>query len=319
MREILKIGREKWTRDFDPSLPPITFVKAGTELVISTWCCSKETVTREVSTAPEQFYAELNYTRGMPITGPIFIEGAQVGDVLMLEILDIGVANHGWTMANQGGGPLGQYIHSGESRIIPIEDNQLVFLNKVKLPKHPMIGCLGVTPTEGPLRAGFPGIHGGNMDCKILTAGATLFLPVLVPGALLATGDLHAIQGYGELGMAGAEISGEVRLHIELLKGADLPLPFLINEEVAATIYSAKGLTDAAEGSVKMMADFLTCHSGLSLPDANMLLSLAGDLRICQIVNPLMTCRTEIPIGVLSQLGIEFPTMIETWINKHGS
>lgn len=309
----IHVGLERWSRDFDPALAPAALARSGDKLVVETYCCAKGSVTRSVSTSPNSFYSELGYTPGMPITGPIAIDEAQVGDVLRVDVLDIQVADHGWTMALQDRGAIGHLIETGESRIVPIENGEVVFQERVRLPVRPMIGSIGTTPVQGPWRAGIPGPHGGNMDCKLLGAGATIFLPVLIPGAHLALGDLHAIQGDGESGCAGAEIAGEVTMRIRLLRGIEVPLPLLETPDLLATIHTAKDLHEAATGATERMARFLAQESDLSLADAAMLLSLAGDVAICQIVNPTMTCRMEVSKPVIAQLGIDLASLWQRW------
>jgi amidase len=266
-------------------------------------------VTREVVTPPDLFHTTLKYTPGMPVTGPIAVADAQVGDFLAIEILNIELDGQGWTMAMAGRGLLGDKVTVAASRLLPITSEDALFLNRVRVPLRPMIGCVGVTPASGPLRAGWPGEHGGNFDCILLGTGATLYLPVLVPGAMLCLGDLHAAMGDGEVGVAGLEIAGTVTLRMWRLATAEcrLPTPFLVNEACAATIFSAATLDEAAVGATVRMAEFLAAEAALSLADAAMLLSLVGDLRICQAVNPLKSCRLEVPRSVLADLGIELP------------
>lgn len=298
------VSRENWGKGFDPSRPPVAQAHPGDQIVVETFCCSKGTVTRSISTAPENFYTDLGYFRGMPLTGPIAIPEAQVGDILAIDVLDIQVDDQGWTMALENHGVIRDLIKTGESRVVPIQSGNFVFQDRVRLPIRPMIGTIGTTPAEGPVGAG-PDFFGGNMDCKLVGAGATIFLPVLIPGANLALGDMHAIQGDGEVGSAGIEIGGQVTMRVRILRGLSLPTPFLETPDLLATIYTAKDLKDAAVGAIERMASFLADQADLSLADAWMLLSLVGDIRICQLVNPVMTCRLEVSKTALAQLGLD--------------
>ena len=176
-----------------------------------------------------------------------------------------------------------------------------------------MIGSIGTAPGGEAIRAGKPGPHGGNMDCRLIEAGSSVLLPVLVPGAHLALGDLHAVMGDGEVGCAGAEVAGAVVLGLRLLRSLDMPLPFVLTVDKAVTVFSADTLDQAATGAVERMASFLTTHAGLSLPDAAMLLSLAGDLRVCQVVNALKTCRMELDRVVLDQLGLDLAALLQSF------
>jgi len=306
------VGSEHWSRDYDASLPAAARVGPGAEVTVDVHCCSQGAVQRDVSTAPERFYAELAYTPGMPVTGPIDVAGAEPGDTLLIEVLDIRVAPRAWTMALKDRGVLGSGIECGESRVLPIDGQTLAFGPRVRLPIRPMIGSIGTAPRGEAIRAGKPGPHGGNMDCRLIEAGASVLLPVLVRGAQLALGDLHAVMGDGEVGCAGAEVAGTVLLRVRLLRSLDLPLPFVLTADRAVTIFSADTLDQAAAAAVERMAAVLTRHAGLSLPDAAMLLSLAGDLRVCQVVNALKTCRMEVEHTVLRQLGLDLPTLLRS-------
>jgi amidase len=162
-----------------------------------------------------------------------------------------------------------------------------------------MIGVIGTAPAIEEIPTGTPGQHGGNMDCKRIVEGATLYLPVHVPGALLSMGDLHAVMGDGEVIICGLEIAGEVTIRVSVIKDKILPLPLLREGEHLMTIASAETLDLAAKQATIQMHRFLTNELGLEFNEAGMLLSLVGDLRICQVVDPLMTARMELPLSIL--------------------
>jgi amidase len=312
LESVVRVSRENSSKGFDPSRTPVAYAHPGDQMVVETHCCSAGTVTQSISTASETFYSDLGYSRGMPLTGPIAVPVAEVGDILAVEVLNIELADQGWTMALQDHGVIGDRIKTGESRIIPIESGSFVFQDRVRLPIRPMIGAIGTTPAEGPVGAG-PDFYGGNMDCKLIGAGSTVYLPVLIPGANLALGDVHAVQGDGEVGSAGIEIGSQVTLRLRLLRGLELPLPFLETSDLIATIYTAEELKEAAVGAIERMANFLVVQADLSLADAWMLLSLVGDVRICQLVNPVMTCRMEVPKTVLAKLGVDLAALWHRW------
>ena len=307
--EVMRITRDQPSCTYDPSFQPLAHIHSGEEIVVETHCCSRESVTRSISTSADRFYTDLGYIRGMSLSGPIAVQEAQVGDILRVDILDVQVAERGWTMALQDHGVIGNRIQTGESRIVPIRDEKFNFIDRVHLPIRPMLGCIGTSPSEPPFGAG-PGPFGGNMDCKLIGEGTTVFLPVLVPGGNVAVGDMHAVQGDGEVGSAGVEIAGEVTMRFRVLRGLDLPLPLLETPDLIAAIHTEKDLKQAAVGAIERMSRFLSVQANLSLADAWMLLSLTADIRICQVVNPVMTCRMEVPKPVLSQLGIE---LAELW------
>jgi amidase len=170
-----------------------------------------------------------------------------------------------------------------------------------------MIGVIGVAPAETPVPNGTPGMHGGNMDCTLIGEGASLYLTAGVDGALFGAGDLHAAMGDGEIVVCGAETEGEVRFRAQKADLPGLPTPFVENEEVVATIYSADTIDEAVQGAIHRMADFLTGIAKMPLNDAGMLMSVAGALKFCQIVDPKKTVRFEFPKRVLKEYGFEMP------------
>ncbi|HTP58477.1 MAG TPA: acetamidase/formamidase family protein, partial [Spirochaetia bacterium] len=171
------------------------------------------------------------------------------------------------------------------------------------VPRRPMIGVIGVAPEAGEVPNGTPGPHGGNMDCTLITTGASLYLTAGVDGALFGAGDLHAAMGDGEIVVCGAEAAGAVRFTARVVHIPGLPTPFVSNGKVAAVIVAAKSADEAAAAATHLMAEFLTQCAHIPLNDAGMLMSLAGELKFCQIVDPLKTVRFEFPVEILKKYG----------------
>jgi amidase len=200
------------------------------------------------------------------------------------------------------------------TRIVPVRDGRALFAwptehgpMQRELPVRPMIGVIGVAPSGAPVPTGTPGAHGGNMDCKRIVKGAVLYLPVFARGALFALGDLHAVMGDGEVAVCGLEIPGTVSVSFRVLKGGTLPLPLLKEGNELMTLGSAETLDEAASLATRNMQDFLTGELRMERTAAAMLLSVEGELRICQIVDPLKTARMEISLEILRQCGYELP------------
>ena len=256
--------------------------------------------------AEDQILGEIDWSNINPATGPLFIEGALPGDVLKVEILSIELDDHGVMIDGPGKGVTGQALTGEATRIFPVTDGMICFNDKLSFPVDPMIGVIGTAPAGEGIDTGTPGPHGGNMDCTKIGAGATLYLPVNVEGALLAIGDLHARMGDGEVEVCGLEIAGAVTVRVTVLKNCSLPTPFLVNSEIAAAIYSAKTLDEASVGATMAMHGFLISELGLNAHEAGMLLSIAGDLRICQVVDPEKTCRMEIPVSIVAAYQYSF-------------
>lgn len=192
-----------------------------------------------------------------PATGPIFIEGTEVGDILKIEILDIRVENEGAIVVSPGMGALPEQSTKALTRIVPIINGRVDFLG-IKADIDPMIGVIGVSPgkdQEGVLTA-IPDNHGGNMDTTDIRKGATLYFPVREKGAMLALGDCHAIMGDGELCVSGLEVPAEVDLKASVIKDKKITWPLLENEKEIMIIASAPTLQKAVEEA----ATELTMH-----------------------------------------------------------
>ena len=201
-------------------------------------------------------------------------------------------------------GVIGDELSAPKVTIVPIEQGHAIMPGNVRVPLNPMVGVIGVAPAGKAISCGTPDSHGGNMDCKMITAGSTLWLPVNVPGALFALGDLHAAMGDGEVSVCGLEVPGEVLVELTVVKNRQLPLPMLENNETIFTLASAVTLDDAAALAARNMAHFIADNTSLMLAEAINILSIAGDLQICQVVDPLKTCRYALPKSVAAQLSL---------------
>jgi amidase len=304
------LAADKHVREFSPFHEPAYRIEPGELVRVETLCAASGKI-RETAKADSNdgLKRKVGWVPGMPMTGPIAITGAEPGDALAVYIAAIDFEDSGWTDVPIGVGPTAGLITEAEVRVLPIRDGGIDFGFGLHLPLTPMIGAIGTAPKDQAIDSGVPEAHGGNLDCTLIRPGATLFLPVNVPDALLALGDLHAAMGDGESGSAGLEVNGSVVLRTGLIKQAMLPLPLVDTGEVVATITSAPDLDEAAQMAVSSMVGWLASSTALGVNDAAMLVSLAGDLRICQVVDPLMTCRCEISKSILNQLGVSLAAM----------
>lgn len=234
-----------------------------------------------------------------PATGPVFIAGAEPGRILRVEIADVKTRDYAVMCIEHGAGALGEFIEGIETSIFPIRNNRLILSATLAIPIQPMIGVIGTAPAGGPVLNGTPGEHGGNMDCKLITAGAVLYLPVNIKGALLSLGDLHAVMGDGEVGICGAEVSGEVILKARA-ENSDIPTPCVETERHFYFIGSAITLDECERIVLRKAHTFLTRVVRMSAHAAARTMSLLGDLQVCQVVDPLKTMRFSIPKMLLN-------------------
>jgi len=296
---MIHIDASKVIYSFGPDNPSVERVKVGEEIIFST----KDCFSNQIQSDNDKI-SELNWQTINPATGPVDIEDAQPGDTLVVEIQDIKVEDTGVMVTIPGAGALGHILTSSEVKIIPIQDNLAIFNEHIRIPIEPMIGVIGTAPSKESIPCGVPGSHGGNMDTRLIKKGSVLYLPVFVPGAKLALGDLHAVMGDGEVSVCGVEIPGEVKVRVDLVKGRQQPWPILETQSHWYVIASAEDLDGAAQGAIEAMLEFLKPRMPLGVNDIVSLLSIAGSLEISQVVDPLKTVRMGISKEVL--LGIDF-------------
>ncbi|MDP3058519.1 MAG: acetamidase/formamidase family protein [bacterium] len=246
-------------------------------------------------------FSEVNRELGNPVTGPVYINGALPGDILKINILSIEGADSAVMTARPNAGFFGELIPAYASKLIPLQANKAYFNDNIVIDMKPMIGVLGLA-CEGSTLSTIPGEHGGNMDCKDLTAGTSVYLPVFVAGGLLSMGDLHGVQGDGETVICALEMNGTVTVTVEVLKNrSDIITPLIVTAKNYLTLYSDSTIDLAAKGAAFKMHKFLLTHTKMTIQEIAMLISLLGNLRICQVVNPLMTCCLEFPRNLINE------------------
>lgn len=229
-----------------------------------------------------------------PATGPVYVEGAEKGDVLKVEILDIRLDDMGTMCCLPENGVLGADITENQIKKVPVKDGKAIF-NQFELPLNPMIGVIGVAPENESVPCGTPGRHGGNMDNTKIAKGATLYLPVFHDGAYFGCGDVHACMGDGEIMVSGVEIGAVVSVRLTVLKGVSIDNPRLEDAENIYTIASSEDIEKAIYTATKDMCGILQKNLGYTLNEAGMLMSAAGNLQFCQVVDPERTVRMAIP------------------------
>lgn len=214
-----------------------------------------------------------------PGTGPIYVEGIEPGDAIAIDILDIGVADWGYS----GG------------RIFELGDGFATFDKSLRLPLQPMIGQIGIVPAAGQMDTKTPADTGGNMDCREVRTGSTLVFTAQVKGGLIGMGDAHALQGDGEIGGQGVECDADVLVRFRKLPEPLSPRPVILRQEFVATMGANKDLSEAAWQATDDMVRLLSHLTGRNEKDARMLVNLTGSLRVNQIVDGAKGARMEMP------------------------
>jgi amidase len=278
---------------------PVLSVEVGAQVIFETCDCFEDQIK-----SPDTPFSELDWNRINPATGPVFVKGAQPGDILAVRIDKINLSSQAVMVTGPNMGVIGDQLGENVVRILPVHDNKAQFSKDVEIQLNPMIGVIGTAPAGEAISCGTPDLHGGNMDCKLIKEGSTLFLPVNVAGALFALGDLHAAMGDGEVAVCGAEIAGEVTVTLSVIKDKKWPLPMIHTDTHVYTLASEVKLDDAANTATRNMVNLLEQESGISKHEAIAIMSLAGNLQVCQVVDPKKTIRFEMPKSILSKLKV---------------
>ena len=295
---MLTISRDKVYDRLDKNIPPSAICESGETVIFETRDCYDDSVTSE-----ERPLGDREDALGNPATGPLYINGADAGDVLKVEILDISLHSRGVMCASFSWGIFAGRLPEAKAVMYEIEGDKIRFDDTLLLDCCPMIGVIGTAPAGEGIATSVPDVHGGNMDCRKIGAGTVLYLPVAVPGALLSMGDLHALMGDGEVFGCGLEIAGTVTVRVSVLKEIPIPTPFLITRDAVITIQSAATVFEAGKTAARLMEEFVRRVTGLEEVKSEMLMSLVSHMSVCQIVNPLMTARVEFPRNILEQYG----------------
>jgi acetamidase/formamidase len=279
---------------WDTGNEPVLGIDTGDTVVV--W-------TRDVSDnqiAPDSdasVVADLDWNRVYPLNGPIAVHGAEPGDTLVIEILDIHTQGWGWTAILPGLGLLPDDFPEPYLRIFDLSDGEAAHLREdIAIPVEPFFGTMGVCPAGASAQPVMPpGTFGGNMDTRQLVRGSTLFLPVQVKDALFSCGDAHGAQGDGEVCVTGIEAPMYASLRFALDNGRSIPAPQyrtpapLTPRVNSAPFYGTTGvggdLYAAAQDAVRAMIDHLASTYALGRQDAYVLCSLAVDLKISEIVD----------------------------------
>jgi acetamidase/formamidase len=282
---------------------PIATITPGETVEVETWDASGNIV-KAGQTLGDAIQKGIRRYEN-PVTGPIYVENAEPGDALKIEIINISFPDAGWTAVIPGFGGLEGWLQLSPSvtKFSKISGGKIIYaLNDgrtIQVPVKPFIGTIGVSPEFEVVSTIVPGKHGGNMDVPDVCAGSTLYLPVAVDGALLGLGDVHAVQGDGEICGTALEVSSIVTLRVELEKKRKLDWPRVESKDEIMTICSAKPLEDAVRLAFLELIKWLETDYGFERYDAYMFLSLAAKARIAQIVDPLFTVVAKLPKKML--------------------
>lgn len=244
-----------------------------------------------------------------PVTGPIAVDGADPGDVLAIDIVDIDLPDRGVINIFPDFGGLEASVFNlaepsdphttfcdinGDVISYPTEDGR-----EIELSTHPQIGTIGTAESHESVYSVKPHDHGGNMDCQEVTTGNTLYLPVDVAGGHLYLGDCHAAQGDGEICGISVEVSADVTLEVDVISDLDLAWPRIESDEEIMVVAAARPAENAVRLAYTELIHWLVDDYGFTQVDAYQLCSAAGRVRYAQMVNPEYTVAAKFPKALL--------------------
>jgi len=294
---------------YDAATPPVLRIKSGDTVLTHTVITLAPPYLTAAGLKPDRIEPELQaiYEKvtdkgpgGHILNGPIYVEGAEIGDTLEVRIQSIELAiDYGFVGIFPGNGFLQKEFSTQTAKIIPLDRRRMVarFAPGVEIPLRPFFGSIGVAPpaASGRVNSAPPWIHGGNMDNKELVAGSTLYVPVHAPGALVQIGDGHAVQGNGEVCIAALETSLRGKLKLIVRKDLRLRWPRAETPTAFITMGFDQDLTKAATIALEEMIDFLSNRKKMSRQDAYMLASLACDMEMTQLVDGNLGAHAIVP------------------------
>ncbi len=279
---------------WDAANEPLVTIDSGDTVVVWTRDISDNQVSRDSDASA---LAAFDWDRTYPLTGPVAVHGAQPGDTLRIDILDVHTQGWGWTGVIPGFGLLTDDFPDAYLKVYDLSDGDLAYFREdIAVPLEPYFGTMGVCPAGASAQSVVPpGPFGGNMDIRQTVRGSTLYLPVQVEGALFSCGDAHGAQGDGEVCGTAVESPMFAALRFTLESGRSIPAPQyrtpapLTPRVDSAPFYATTGVGDdlfvAAQDAIRAMIGHLGAVYGLTPEDAYLLSSVAVDLKISEIVD----------------------------------
>jgi len=208
------VPKDEVVFSFGPEMRLVLEVDPGAVVRFETHDCFSGQIQTESDVVTDIDFSKVN-----PATGPVAVRGAEPGDSLVVEIMDISLGPQGVATIIPGYGQLIDLVDSPVTKVLPVRDGIVHFNDEIQFPARPMVGVVGVATDGEDLTNALPGRHGGNLDDHMHGIGTRIYFPVKQPGGMFAVGDMHASMGDGEICGTGVEIAGEVTLRFDLLKG----------------------------------------------------------------------------------------------------
>src|SRR5438552_1811519 len=288
-----RIGRDEIIWAFGPELEPVLEVEPGETVTFETNDCFTGQITSE-----DDLVTEIDFDRVNSATGPVAVKGAEPGDSLIAEILDVRPIDVGFACLIPGFGQLIDQVQAPVTRLFRVENGWIEMNERVRFPARPMVGVVGVATDGETSTNGLAGRHGGNLDDHLHGKGARMYFPVRQPGGMFAVGDMHASMGDGEVCFTGVEIAGEVDIRFDVLKGKQATWPVTELADRWLPHATADAFPEALQLVSEEAARILVDEHGFSIEDAFIFLSVACDAGVAQ------ACKPAVGFGTIARFSI---------------
>jgi amidase len=278
------VRRDEIIWAFGPDLEPVLEVEPGSVVRFETNDCFTGQIASE-----DDLVTEIDFERVNSATGPVAVKGAEPGDSLVVELLEVRPSGQGFATLIPDFGQLIHQVRSPVTKVFRVEGDTVHMNDRISFPLRPMVGVVGVATDGETVANGWAGRHGGNLDDHLHGPGATFYFPVRQPGGMFAVGDMHASMGDGEICGTGVEIAGEVVARFDVVKGkqATWPVTELPDRWVAhATAETDADFPEALQRVSEEAARLLVDEWGFTMEEAFVFLSVACDAGICQACRP---------------------------------
>ena len=274
--------------------PPAIIVSNGETIIVET---AKPGIPDEVFTKD---YSVVPFPkRVLTITGPIYVEGCEPGDILKIDINNSELDVNGKMWMGQWMGILMDEVDHCFLKKVKVENNVVHFSEDITFPTTPMIGTIGVAPAGEDIACLIPGEHGANMDALNASIGNSVYLKAQVKGGLLSIGDVHAAMGLGEVLGTGIEIGSTVTMTLSVVKDMDIKHPLIETPTHYEFLVSNVDLFEASKEATRTAISFVQEKNHCVFDEAYALVGQTSNLKIMQVVNPVFTISIEIPKKVL--------------------
>ena len=293
----MKTTEKQWYLfDVNPATPPAFEVAPGEEFTLEVRGAFADV--KDVRTVPTPFTPACDGHPLAPIAGPVKIRGAQPGDVIVVDLLEISPHGEGKTAILRDFGVLRKEFGEPWALACPVKDGKAWFGGRIGIPLNPNLGTVSTMPTEG-YKPAYAGPYGGDFDQKDVRAGCRVHLPVMVPGALLFLADPHAAISDGIITGTGVECDATVRARVALEKGRRLDRPILEVDDTVQVLGFGPTVELATEDAARGAVELFVGRTRMDRREAYMLLSIVGELRIGTSPRPVMAARLIIPRAVI--------------------